>query len=928
MPCYFLIKNLNFQKIFSKSWILILFFWSFQAFSAAGDSCTNDSGCGSTEVCNEGQCRQRCSSHALCPASARHCIRTGPGAEQPDVCKNCPCLHGIMVPLSSSQTEIAKCLHFSEGDGGQQFALARANNRCPTGEVRNDCGVCTSSSCREDQVLDSDGTTCICPVGEAEQNGICCPYGQIKDSSGNCQACAANEIVVSGACSPCTADGQGPNADRTSCEPCTGGKIENNNVCECRADQEPDTTTSPATCKCPSGQSESNGKCCPNGQVNRGGSCVQPAGTCPDGQVRNRADTCVDKPILHECSSTCDGRHICIEGQCVQLCEFSYTKRLKENSWRPPNDRLRDLYCRNPDEKCFYSHAQEWQYNMTKPPYPDPDQFLSEESGTLGYCVSDTDQGSLPVMRAVCRDHCGDEDPVCNNLTTTDPSTNINNIKNQQHDEVYGSSDSIGLPGGEKTAGPFTTVKRRSFQWTGGSNPWVGSAGVRITCTQCGDENLPHWKDDHVNVFAGYFQGKSCVPRSTCTVDPASAKGKYTILYRFACEEAGCNRSSWADENNKCHSISQGWNSGARGNKNRFKWGVYFHKGYKGYGGDSEKNNAWDAKKFFENTTNVEADIKESVAHNALQSVTKDENYPFRVCKDSDGVRNGIRTDDKHINVEGHSQCKKICWLNSDSKATEIVSDRCVPVCPPGQERHGDGFLHPELDHCVDICELPEERDADGQCGCPNNPSGIAQEPCVDGTTKQCRPVCPGGQTRSSNQCSDRVCACPPGANWNAAAKQCETPVAPIPAPQPQAFPCVLGVRDARSPSTCKGEPPSGVLFNSLNVHGDSAYRSVYSVGRADRPDYICYKASSSSSQKDTIHLTGLCPSKSSCRTGQTCPCVTNDGVTPIAGTYCNYARQDPLRVNHQSDFQLSGASADAQDVQIMSVNVTVTPFH
>ena len=79
----------------------------------------------------------------------------------------------------------------------------------------------------------------------------------------------------------------------------------------------------------------------------------------------------------------------------------------------------------------------------------------------------------------------------------------------------------------------------------------------------------------------------------------------------------------------------------------------------------------------------------------------------------------------------------------------------------------------------------------------------------------------------------------------------------------------------------------------SANIQGVRDYRSIYSVGRADRPDFICWREIDGG--KKIIAPEFLCPPLRDCPYGTTCPCVTSLKV-PVPQSSCEYAYMDPLR--------------------------------
>ena len=144
---------------------------------------------------------------------------------------------------------------------------------------------------------------------------------------------------------------------------------------------------------------------------------------------------------------------------------------------------------------------------------------------------------------------------------------------------------------------------------------------------------------------------------------------------------------------------------------------------------------------------------------------------------------------------------------------------------------------------------------------------------CINGT---CETHCNAQQVcdQADNRCKLKVggTALPPG----------------LTAPNPSTTPL---------PSVTSANPALGKVIalpnSAINIQGEQTVRSIYSIGRTDRPDYLCWQKASNTQYK--LRLDYFCPSSKECPYGMKCPCRNASNQT-VKNTLCQYATLDPLR--------------------------------
>ena len=227
----------------------------------------------------------------------------------------------------------------------------------------------------------------------------------------------------------------------------------------------------------------------------------------------------------------------------------------------------------------------------------------------------------------------------------------------------------------------------------------------------------------------------------------------------------------------------------------------------------------------------------------------------------------------------GYEICNKECLINSDGTAT--VSNCTCPKCTGGRIR-----------------------DNGGSCVCQDS----SKEWCAG--TSQCVTLCTNGKVRDPSACT---CGCPTGQTVQSNGN--------------------CGVTQTRVPNTGQttldtfgGNPavPSGMWASSFNLQGSPAFRSVYTIGRADRPDFICWKKTTTTGAVDTILPHYFCPERQSCALGEDCPCQTVHGKE-VPDTYCDYANMDPMR-GYSEPEPVQGAVDHPINVGVKSITINVVP--
>ena len=340
-------------------------------------------------------------------------------------------------------------------------------------------------------------------------------------------------------------------------------------------------------------------------------------------------------------------------------------------------------------------------------------------------------------------------------------------------------------------------------------------------------------------------------------------------------------------------------------------------------------------------------------------------NIPNRSLRCGSGPHPGDTTDDyacviKGVKVAGSCTCSGNWKPASDNKCKASVSD--VGTCDgPGdpvdmcQCTVGSYTYKPhtcvksEGTACLDEkvrCKCPDgsPRPLDGICKCcdgkPMNMNqcsgcpGGCTKPCSKGRVECCgdpcpEDTCPNGELKIDTNGDGRIdkddrCCC-------------------------NGSPCRLA-----HCTDCGPCGPEGINMGDYNrsdlIFGNSAlgqsFRSVYTLGRSDRPDFVCWECAKKTGSNVNTNLSDCsdseidsdyverqrrdlyCPLHGVCRTDgkSRCKCVTEEG-TVKENTYCEYANQDPGRRSNVSGETFDTSATQGQRLQIESTRtMTIIP--
>ena len=271
----------------------------------------------------------------------------------------------------------------------------------------------------------------------------------------------------------------------------------------------------------------------------------------------------------------------------------------------------------------------------------------------------------------------------------------------------------------------------------------------------------------------------------------------------------------------------------------------------------------------------------------------------------------------------------------------DSIQSKCVSICLSGQTYDSD------LRKCTYNCQTGTTRVSGTEtCKCNNgdykfysthvnvNNSSICK--CPDNTAKPSNGIClPPAVQCSDGKATSGVC-CPNGKKMPVGGACCPD-----------------GSASTQSCSnTGVGNPPLVDLSfpRTFNVHGDSSVRSVYSLGRTDRPNYECYAYTINNGKEiKQRQPSAYCPLIDSCTRDDKNRCIcktlknnkfvditsSNNG-TRISessrynnhNTYCEYAGLDPLRVEGSDNekFEVNN-STEVMSREFKNVTTVTIPF-
>ena len=272
------------------------------------------------------------------------------------------------------------------------------------------------------------------------------------------------------------------------------------------------------------------------------------------------------------------------------------------------------------------------------------------------------------------------------------------------------------------------------------------------------------------------------------------------------------------------------------------------------------------------------------------------------------------------------------CQASCQDAGTNAPSvNRCQCENSSYSYEHGRVCQNPDTDSpgCWDKeirCECPDgnPRPSDGICRCPtgsiDKTMTMPENQCL--STVSCRKRCPNsGEVKSVND--PCPCRCPNG-------QDCTDPDGSGPAEADCC--CADGTPCGTAPNQCP--PTTPIKLSDPNrvdiVFGNSllgnSFRSVYSLGRADQPNYICWECATGNGKNTNISDCSYedpNPSQDTSRKKQTslsdyverqrrdlycpllgvcakdgagrCKCLNSEGKIK-KNSYCEYANKDPFR--------------------------------
>ena len=694
-----------------------------------------------------------------------------------------------------------------------------------------------------------------------------CPVGQTKQCDGTCTA------------STCTPACQ-PDEDCTACGTC---------MPKCRSDQVRNATT--CACECPSGYTNTdsckNEVCaldsCATGKgikisTTDGSQSCHSGGSnaCPSGLEEitfGDVTFCLgEKPAG-------SGQYVYPDGVARSLCTGSDEMRLPGDNYTNCN-----TCCGSTQELCGGICVAQCRIDQIRDPATCQCICPSGETEIDGECTSTTCNPTKPstfVPGAQCSyDYEGKVDDK--STWEIDP---IESIKESALKRTFCENP------GEKCY--------YSYQQQGSFNS--GDVNYHGTCVKPSEENDP----SYMKALCHYHCG------STDPICNSFDQNSSAINHR------GRRTITW---NRKDGSVSQDVSQkAARLTCTTCPYGTYTNEDTNILGGrDCEgcKN------------LNTTCPDTEDFMHYKGNKVSSTQSWCYNACEKYQGLVNLLHNNKWSKGIYWHRgdySIYPICEISGERRGYE-KNGSCQSACPPGQLLtcrgcldcgpgkvlcgktcviNSDGTATPS-NCCVPECTGGRIMDNDCTCICPDS----NKEWCAG--TNQCVDLCKNGKIRDPSTCT---CACEPPKTVQAHLNgDCGYP----PPPPPQYDRTIL--------DTFGGNPavPSGMWASSFNLQGSPAFRSVYTIGRADRPDFICWKKTTTTGAVDTILPHYFCPERQSCALGEDCPCQTVHGKE-VPDTYCDYANMDPMR-GYSEPEPVQGAVDHPINVGVKSITINVVP--
>ncbi len=269
----------------------------------------------------------------------------------------------------------------------------------------------------------------------------------------------------------------------------------------------------------------------------------------------------------------------------------------------------------------------------------------------------------------------------------------------------------------------------------------------------------------------------------------------------------------------------------------------------------------------------------------------------------------------------------------------ELNVDQCICKYEPTKQAHvsDSTFSCPQ-------CPTGSTKDGSGMCACNNGSYKFAQTQANSSNTNICK--CPNNSPKPASGICSVAVTCTDG---SAPSGVC--------CPDGNAMPvggaCCPDGSAIEQDGTCDtgivGDPPVVDLAfpRTFNVHGSDSIQSVYTIGRADRPDYVCIAHKKVNNKEVRMRqYSAYCPpinKKCNLDKKNRCFCkalkngkyvdITSAENGPRIGeavryvgfdTYCEYAGIDPLRLEDRMQPVTIESQTNVLSQTIKTVTTTV----
>ena len=593
-----------------------------------------------------------------------------------------------------------------------------------------------------------------------------------------------------------------------------------------------------------------------------------------DSNCEPTTEKCVDGECRKRCTlgeaRNCAWNELCFDGSCHLRCAFDYDSRIGSD-WTVAEGNpllIKSLFCKSDKPQCVYMRPRGGSSTVNS-------DLRGVTGFTFGVCVAD----HTTKQTELCKTFCG-------------TGTGCNPI----------------------AGGKVRDVKWKNPSDSSGTIRTIGANGYLISCSA-------FCSADKYLTIADKNSGENCKETSTCNHQNNVGKNRVPHFYPFYRPPAGPD-----SQQVQCMNICEAYD-------NNSPLGVLLWKG---------NNNSKDPTTPFLDNANT-GNFSANKSNHAVYAVCDSSSTRKR---DGYGTNTGTKASTVGFSQSTTSTCTNVCPVGK-----EIVCDRCVPSCPDingkRQEFTGDGRWNVRLldeeqgqtgvdnhhtEYCKPVCDpaANEVRSTKEpyECECKTGYS-------LCGSPGTCEQNCPHAGQIKEGGCTLSSCKCPEGETLvtdpaSPSGQKCGRTAGKITVPNTIGLPMTGGLPLRLS----------GIMPSSYNMQGEAAFRSVYTVGRADRPDYICWKNTETKGHDDPAHDHSkcvmmpnlLCLGKKICPTSNAqakkCPCrePTADRG-PVENTFCDYAHQDPMRLEH-TGHKAQGLADSPIDVKMLSINVNVVPPH